>query len=85
MVDLFKQIDLFFVVDFFQVLSYGSGIVFGEVCICKDVDMLVCDCDVLFIEDIVDIGYILQIVFVLFCFCGVCLVKFCFLLNKKEV
>lgn len=66
--DLARKIDLPLVIDFIQVGSYGNDTVSsGMVCLKKNLDMDVCNKDVLIVEDIVDTGittgYLLEHVF----------------------
>lgn len=61
MVDFLRQIIIFVKIEFMVVLSYGNLIfLLGIVRILKDFDISIEGKDVLFVEDIVDIGLILR-------------------------
>ena len=84
MVDLLKQVQVPVAVDFFQTSSYVGTSSRGEVRIRKDLDLFICDRDVLLIEDIVDTGYTLRTILDLLRFRGAKSVKLCALLDKFE-
>lgn len=84
MVDLLKQVEVPVAVDFFQTSSYVGTSSRGEVRIRKDLDLFICDRDVLLIEDIVDTGYTLRTILDLLRFRGAKSVKLCALLDKFE-
>lgn len=70
MVELLKYIDIYVEIDFMVVLSYYGGIISsGEVKILKDVDINIEGRDVIFIEDIIDIGCILKYFWDMFKYC----------------
>lgn len=84
--DLVKEINILVIIDFMFVFSYGSEIVSsGDVKILKDIDLDLRGKYVLIVEDIIDIGLILEYVIKYFKEGkGVKSFRICILLNKFE-
>lgn len=82
-VDLIKKIDLYVEMDFVDVFSYYGGMVFsGIVKLFYDLKYLIVGKDVIIVEDIVDIGWILKFLMELLEGCGVMSIKVCIFFDK---